>query len=219
MATLLIHAYQDSWINEDAKDANYGDGVYLYVQSRDVNRDRRGYIRFKLTGPNSWEQLPAWAVPTSVKLYYYVDLHFAGTGGLKINAYRVTTTWAEGTITWNVVPSNSDVLYGQANHAVAQGWVSMSLDLTEFELMRALPRGVLLKYNTEGQAQTYNTLISTENEEAATKQAYLEVTYTGGVASQVVWMMCKIQDFFKELKLGRIPSNKLLEQYGDLLAI
>lgn len=37
--------------------------------------------------------------------------------------------------------------------------------------------------------------------------------------NQIIWMMCRIRDFFKELKLGRIPANELLEQYGELLPI
>ena len=40
-----------------------------------------------------------------------------------------------------------------------------------------------------------------------------------GAGGQIIWMFSKMQDFLKELKLGRIPANKLLEQYGEMLPI
>jgi len=37
--------------------------------------------------------------------------------------------------------------------------------------------------------------------------------------SQVIWIFSKMQNFMRELKLGRITANELLEWYGELLPI
>jgi len=98
-ATVQVSATQDSYIDADFPDLNYGSETALYVESYDA-KQRRTLVHFDLP------TIPPGAEFTSatLKLYYATFSHARGgnnPGGRIYWAYRVTQPWTESGITWN----------------------------------------------------------------------------------------------------------------------
>ena len=95
----------DSFVDQATATTTHGSTVPMDVESFATNKNRRIYIKFDLTkcGPS----IPSSASVKIATLRLYLSA--LPTACRTEDVFRVTSTWAEGTITWNNQPFGTSV--------------------------------------------------------------------------------------------------------------
>ncbi len=96
LATETLNPSQDSYVDKDEDEDNYGNSQYLFVdKSGGGVGDQRTLIQFDFSA------IPAGSTITSATLYLTPkDI----TGSLTVSAYQVTEGWGENTVDWEDQP-------------------------------------------------------------------------------------------------------------------
>jgi hypothetical protein len=140
---------------------HYGSGTF-----------QRMLIKFDLSA------LPSTALVSAVKLELYAPLQYP-TG--PVTAYRITKAWNEGTVSWNVPWTSpggdfsATVMSTATGITVRQGWNTIPLKPSEFDLMRAANHGIMI--SRVGEGDNANT-IDINGRDASSNQPILTITYT-----------------------------------------
>jgi hypothetical protein len=170
----------DSHIRQITPTTNYG-GVDLSVRNRNAIA-RRAVVRFDLSG------IPAGATINSATLELYAS-SAPGTAQT-LNAHRITNSWVENTVTWNLPP----VTYTASPDASINGGTS-----TGWKIWDVLPvvlgwtagtytnYGFLVKCNTETSGTTFTYTFSSRESGITGNRPILRVNYT----PEDVWVCCK----------------------------
>ncbi len=103
MATEVIEATIDSWLESGAADNNYGSSTTLEISDVGVSGGRKRIIlSFSLS------TLPSGLSINSANLVFKYAGRSADPQGRRINLYKVTqTAWVEGEVTWNSYSSGN----------------------------------------------------------------------------------------------------------------
>lgn len=181
MPTKNIYAAADTFMNYANPAVNYGTNNYIQTYNYIVGDERptRGLVKFNMGS------LSASAKVSLATMYLY---NTWGAGSGRINVYRVLANWVETEATWyrRIVGTNwvsygcsdttsdrSSVLSGYNAAIDGVGWYSISLNLTEFESMRANNYGYLLVNGANYEKHFYSREYS-----SGTYSPYLAVEYT-----------------------------------------
>jgi len=178
--TITIPASGDAWLNQEHPDLALGGANTLYVQSYRGANNMRSLLTFDLA------TIPSGVSITSAKLYLYAwFITWPNTPSYYRTycAHRVTSAWAESTVTWNTQPTFSStstsetVVTGQET----EGWFSwdVTADVQNGYLNPSAWHGVLIKDKAEGSYYSRTCIFwSRENPSHPELRPYLEVTYT-----------------------------------------
>lgn len=178
-ATLIIPAYQDSYVSKNNPGQNYNSvtPIKLHAQSGEIGNtvdDCRVYIMFDLNNPS--------LVGVTINSAQAV-LHEMGGGGQQVpygylGKTDFANSWSETTITWNNQPGY--VLYPQKSQLPAQGQNDFYYDVGDFVIAGLASTGkyltLVLAYNPEGQTtkNNYQDFSPRENPQGP----YLKIDYT-----------------------------------------
>ena len=94
-----IYATQDTFVYEGYPDMNYGDWDKIYAGIHSNGNKYRAFIYFPLSG------IPTNAVIISAYLKLTLNSKALVATQQVIKVYSLTTSWNEGTVTWNNQPS------------------------------------------------------------------------------------------------------------------
>jgi hypothetical protein len=101
--TLVLEPTDDATISEESPNSNAGTSDPIDIRSHISISwlELDGLIKYNIS------TLPSNATIqyASLQLYYFHSLD-GNPGGHQVNAYKVTSDWDEGTVTWNTQPSN-----------------------------------------------------------------------------------------------------------------
>ncbi|MDO8691953.1 MAG: DNRLRE domain-containing protein [Dehalococcoidia bacterium] len=113
--TVTLTPSNDSYVDENSPNNNYGADNSLLVASRNSNRNRRSFVQFNVAGAG----IPSGATVISATLRLY--LSSAPNQSRSYDAFRVTATWTESGITW----SNQPGVAASATNTqpITAGWV------------------------------------------------------------------------------------------------
>jgi hypothetical protein len=109
----LNAAPNDTYASQSAPSSNFGTATTLNVRSS-LTQNMRAFVQFDLA-PCS---IPANALVTGASLKLF--LNSAPSASRTYDAHRVTSTWAEGTLTW----ANQPTVAAPATSSVATGTTS-----------------------------------------------------------------------------------------------
>jgi large repetitive protein len=109
--TQTVTASDDAYIDQNSAGTNFGNAATLSVQSRNASRNRRALVRFSLPS------IPSNCTLTTATLRLNAS---AAAAGRTLQAQRVTSSWTETGVTWNLVPTVTTT--GQATVASGAGW-------------------------------------------------------------------------------------------------
>ena len=90
----------DTTVKEDSSTGNFGTATTMDVQTRSPGRDHRLYVKFDLTKCSP--SIPSSATVRLARLRLYVSTLPASCRTYDV--FKVASSWAEGTITWNNQP-------------------------------------------------------------------------------------------------------------------
>ena len=178
MASLVINADADTYLQYNAPTTNYGSSNTNLL----YGWDGANYTRMLLKAPLS--SIPIQAKISAAILSIYNESTGAGTQNVTL--YRVLKNWVEAQATWNIYSSGNNWASAGCNSAgvdravAAIGslainntaeWKHISLDLTELALLRASNYGMVIV-----PADTVPRYIRTK--EYASYIPYLTITYS-----------------------------------------
>lgn len=143
-----VIATQDTRIQQDLPNNNYGNAASLLVRSLSAG-NRRAVVYFPLPA------VPANCTLTSATLRLFAA---SAAGGRSINAYRAAAPWAEGTVTWSNQPGIAGAPVGSPS---ASGWVQWNVTSHVGIMYAGSNFGFLLRDRIEnaasGQQQSYRS--------------------------------------------------------------
>jgi hypothetical protein len=181
-------AVADTLVNQQAPTTNSGAATTMNVQSR-TSQNRRVYISFDLTLCSP--VIPAAASVASAEL----DLFITALPAVcrTVDTFRLTSTWAEGTITWNNQPvgtTTNDPPTGQRSSFTTIGaapctystntsyasW-TVTGDVAAWVAGSATNYGWMLRDDAEDSATTRTITFATSEANNAARGPRLEITY------------------------------------------
>lgn len=181
-------AVTDATVDQTTPTVNHGGASTLDVQSRS-NRARRSHVRFDLAACSP--AIPSSATVVSATLDLFVTALPAGCR--TIDVFRVSSSWAETTITWNTQPAGSGSNLppsGQATIAVTMGTAGCDVsavntyasfpvtrDVQAFVTGGTPNHGWLLRDDVENGGQARLTRFAAADTGDATRGPRLVVTY------------------------------------------
>lgn len=172
----------DSYVNNANPTTNYGTSTDLQWGQPTTNVCR-SYIKFDLSS------IP----PASTIISATLELNrWAWTGGGAgepyDRVYRVTSSWDEGAITWNVQPSwSTDTIMGTIPYVAAPGTATITLDTTQFSLMVATNYGMMLRGRED--ATSTGELANSSDDSVSSVRPKLTIDYIPAGGSQVVMII------------------------------
>ena len=218
-------ASKDCYLDQAGPDAPHATNAFIYVRNNTSWWWWTGLIAFDMS------IIPPAAVIESASLYLWC--YGVVQNNRSVSVHRILVEWDETAthnkrktgVSWNVPgcggsgTDHSATLMSSVSRDSTGEW-EFVLNVSEFQAMfddGAGYKGMRLRIN----ATTSNEYrdFRSSNYAVSAQRPRLVVNYSLPSGSQIIWMMSKIQDFYNELKLGRIPPNKLLERYGELLPI
>jgi hypothetical protein len=113
--SVTLTAEADSWINQLSQNATAGSQTTFRAMSLGTNRNRRGLVRFAIP------DLPAGCEVESATLRLFAE---ASRIGRTMEALRVTSDWAEGSVNWSNRPSTAA---SGVTARAALGWVEWNV--------------------------------------------------------------------------------------------
>ena len=185
--TTIQPSSADSYMNEGAKDTNYGGQTYIEVSSKpSAWGNARGILKFDLSS------IPSGSTITSVtlSLYLYSTRGYDRTFGI----HKVTKNWTESGVTWNKYDgTNNWTTSGGDYEATASAtvtagavwniwvdWSSSTLvsDVQGFVNNPSTNFGWIIKDQTEGSSNQDWVRFYSKEYTGTTLRPKLEVTYT-----------------------------------------
>lgn len=162
----------DGLVMDTAPSVNYGDLSYSIIGNA-LSAILRLYIKFDLS------TVPANARITGayLGLYQYTTL---GTDNFTVGLHKITSTWDESTITWNLQPTSSTSAEVTDNiTAGATTWESWDIDtLVQGWLDGTITNyGMMLKDTDESSVNTTAHFFTSDYTTDATKRPKLEIVY------------------------------------------
>jgi len=128
---------KDTLVYHGQPTANYGSYNYVSAGGYDVDSMARAYLQFDLS------PIPSTAVVTDADLYLWYYRFYAGSTAMTVDAYQVTASWDENTMTWDTkAPYNGAIVQGSAwvpanptdnfidwdlRNELVQGWIDGSI--------------------------------------------------------------------------------------------
>ena len=185
MATLVVQCEADTYIQYNAATTNYGTATTGLLYGWDGANYTRMLLKLPLTS------LPSQAIISAAILSLYNESTGAGTQNVTL--YRALKNWVETQATWNVFSTGNNWTSAGCNSAGndrasasigslainnTAEWKHVSLDLTEFGLLRTSNYGLVIV-----PSETVARLIRTR--EYASYVPYLTITYSlpGGLSA------------------------------------
>ncbi len=169
---VVIDATEDSWVNQALMyaDTNYGSDTSLYSQQR-TSQARRALIQFGLSA------IPSGSVINSATLEMYAT---SATGSNTIELHRITSSWSEGSVTWESQPSFDSSATSTLSGINSTGWKVWDVkSLIEGYLSGTFTNcGFLLKSQTETGAQLISTTFASRENSNTSQRPVLRINYT-----------------------------------------
>ena len=159
--TQTLVADEDTYVDENAQTANYGNATSLQVQSRQGGRNRRTLVHFSL--PSA----PFCSV-TSATLRLWAT---AATAGRTLQAYQAATPWTEGTVTWLTQPLATG---SPSTTTSATGWIQFDVTAQAQLMFLGVNTGFVVK--DAGESQNPASTQQFSSREAPTYQPQLVIT-------------------------------------------
>jgi hypothetical protein len=169
----------DSWLDQQNTTTNYGSDTTMTVKSWTAgpnNRNGRSVVQFDIsmipqgsTITSATLSLYASTVPGSTRTYY---------------AHRITTSWAEGTVTWDSPWTTAGGDYADSTVSTTTpalaGWMSWDIttDVSDFIAATYSNYGWLIKDGTENGSNLATTFYTREDTTDTTLCPKLAVTFT-----------------------------------------
>lgn len=138
--TQTVTASTDAYVDQENPGTNYGNTTTLSVQSRNGSRNRRALVRFSLPS------IPSNCALTAATLRLDAN---AATAGRTLQAQRVTSSWTETGVTWNLVPTTTTT--GQATVASGTGWRQWTVTTPVQAMYSGTNHGFLVRDSAESQ--------------------------------------------------------------------
>lgn len=169
----------DSWLNQRRPNTNYGSDSTMIVRSYQtgaVGRNGRSVVQFDIS------QIPQGSTVSSATLSLYASAVPARTR--TYYAHRITTSWDEGTVTWNTPWKTPGGDYAaspiSATTPSTPDWMKWDVtkDVEAFIAGTYPNYGWLIKDDHEGDKPSYETTFYTKEEATETLRPKLVVTFT-----------------------------------------
>ncbi len=185
--TTIQPSSADSYMNEGAKDTNYGGETYIEVSSKpSAWGNARGILKFDLSS------IPSGSTITSVTLSLY--LYSTRGTNRTYGVHKVTKNWTESGVTWNKYDGTNNWSTSGGDYAatasatvtagaVYNTWVewsdsALASDVSDFVNNSSTNFGWIIKDQTEGSSnQDWVRFYSKEHTDS-TLRPKLTVTYT-----------------------------------------
>jgi hypothetical protein len=155
-------AGKDTYVWSGSGASNFGTLDHLYTSVLDPTNIARSFIEFDLSG------IPGTSIVNYADLYLYHDGASVTTLDGTVGAYRITSSWDEGTVTWDAQPNtfptpvdtpptipaySAPVWRSWELDNLVQGWVSGTI----------ANHGVMLKDAAESTAEGYKNFVSSDD--------------------------------------------------------
>jgi hypothetical protein len=187
----------DSMVEQANPGTTYGSDNYMYVASG-TNNDR-AYLSFALTACTPAIPSTASVTDAVLRLYAYTvattcrsyDLFRVGVGGTTY--WPASLTWTAAAIDWTNQPAGTttnnppsadataseNVGTGCTSGIAAAGYASWAVtsDVQAFVSRTDTNDGWMIRDATEGSTTTYHTYFRSENDDSATQEPQLVITY------------------------------------------
>ena len=166
---VLQPSIADTYVNQAATGNNYGTATTMYVQARTAQA-RRTLVQFDVSS------VPAGSVVNSATLELYAT---AVTGGLTLNAHRITGTWTETGVTWANQPAYNSTADASIAGGTGAGWRIWNVAAVVQQWVDGTANyGLVVKASTEtGLSATTYTFASKEYA-TTTYRPILRINYT-----------------------------------------
>ncbi len=191
----------DSLVEQGNAGTNYGTQNYLYVQTGNAT-NMRAYLSFALTACTPAILSTATVTSAVLRLYAYTvattcrtyDVFRVGVGGTTY--WPASLTWTAAAIDWTNQPAGTtinnpptgdataseNVGTGCTTGITAAGYASWTVtsDIQAFVNGTDTNDGWMIRDATEGSTTAYHTYFRSENDNSATEDPQLVITYVDG---------------------------------------
>ena len=163
--TITYPVTGDTWVRQDQAANNFGTDTLLDVQTQNGSRNRRALVQ---------TDLPE-VVPANCTMIATLSVYGNSVQGTRtLQAYQVTSSWAEGSVTWSSMPTFGGTPATTSN---ATGWRTWTVTSIVTSMMSGTNYGFLIKDSAEDNAGALkNDFQSKEN--ASGNVPYLSVTFS-----------------------------------------
>jgi large repetitive protein len=144
--TVTLNADNDSWLDENSSDSNFGSDQILKLRSQSSGNDMRAILGFDVPDP------PAGCEVTDARLRLWAGSH---TPARTLLATRVSNSWGENGVKWNNQPPTTGA---SASTASGPGW--REWDVTSQILAGGPQHGWIIRDQNEngsGQEQQFHS--------------------------------------------------------------
>jgi hypothetical protein len=167
----------DTYADQASSGSNFGANTTMLVQSRNLSRNRRSYVKFDVASCS----IPAAAEVKTATLT--LNMTAAPSQSRTYGAWRVTSSWLEtdpGGLDWGVQPT----VAGAATNTIATGtstgdksW-NVQADVAAYVAGSATNYGWRIRDETESQSSTaYSSTFRTRENGTAALRPRLTITY------------------------------------------
>jgi len=159
----------DSYVNQASAGSNYGTAAAMYIQAR-TSQARRTLVQFDVSS------VPSGSTINSATLELYAT---AVTGGLTLNAHRITGAWTETGVTWTNQPAYNSTADASIAGGTGTGWKIWNVASVVQQWVGGTANyGLVVKASTEtGLSATTYTFASKEYA-TTTYRPILRINYT-----------------------------------------
>jgi hypothetical protein len=112
-ASVQPNPTDDSYVNHNSPDTNYGSDTYMAVRGDGTSKGRNSFLKFTVSGVSG-------TVTSATLKMYSQNVTQTVTAKAVSN-----TSWAEGSITWNNMPTIGSTL--DSNTPSASSWVEFDV--------------------------------------------------------------------------------------------
>lgn len=170
----IFYPTADSHVYQLMSTSNYGDREYVWVEAGSgANRRARGLIIFDLSSI-----APGTPITNATLRYYYYDMSGTDPVGRTHNFHRVTASWEELKVTWNIQPAHDAAVVGSYIVPASYGWIETDVTTQVQNWINGVHTnyGFKIVDANEGTGPTYCRLIF-RSREYATLRPNLFVVY------------------------------------------
>ncbi|HZC28263.1 MAG TPA: DNRLRE domain-containing protein, partial [Gaiellaceae bacterium] len=179
ISSCTVTASGDTYADQSTLNAggNFGTNTTMLVESSQalgLGTNKRSFVKFDLSSCS----IPASAQIVSSTLNLYLST--APTAARTYDAYRVTASWAETSLTWNNQPS----VAASATSSIGTGTTSgttlswnVASDVQSFVSGSATNNGWLIRDSSESSSTTRRGTFATRETGTASQRPSLAITY------------------------------------------
>ena len=169
---LTLYPSADTFVDKSTPTSNYGTWTQIRTDPSSTYT-YRSLLKWDLS------QIRQQATITEAKFYlYYYAWAANNPTGRQQDVLRVTSTWAENTVTWNTQPTFDTTIWAYANIPASPGWLIFNItDLVQKWVNGTYTNyGILLRDHGEGIPTDYT--IYFYSREASSNKPYLYIKGT-----------------------------------------